>query len=454
MAERRAVGLAKIADVMMEIQNLNTFKQQLRTLANDAESANQSLADYKKKLSELSTKQNTWVNDEGRPHSTICNDCIASKTPHICHERCGLRELKGENENHFCNCACMTGRKAGRVICGKCPSVEGAGCGARSHTHRRGYLDMRSATADSAIRDIEAKSKSEEGRYKHATTAKAAAEADLKMVEKRVNTKQEEVAKIYRRILELCSGYNITAELSATISKLQQEAATIRDLEARQDADKQIKRLQDLVVELAKVVPKGAVKDIDPSKLDILYAVDDDDEEETIEDIAAAAVFGYAAEAHAAEKNGGQPGDVEGYDVEENEDDAEDRTENEPRVKGKGDGSKGNDKGNGKGKGKGLGRRKSTWGLKAGKPGKVFMANILPGISKQEVAEFLAAEISAEPYEFTVVMMTPRDDKPGQAAKITMPSNYVRQCVDTLMRKRVDWSLPRGLFVVDDRDTK
>ncbi|KAJ3355804.1 hypothetical protein GGF32_001821 [Allomyces javanicus] len=166
------------------------------------------------------------------------------------------------------------------AICKVCPIQEDGtknphatkdGCGAKIHLHRRGYLFKAPVTVSDTLKQLKIRA---EGLQQTAMSTKAAAEADLKAVEKAINDKHKAIAAAFHKIKELCSGYNPVGELSATIAMLQQEAALMTNMDERRDADDNIQRLTDLMKELEKIVPKRQLtgESFDLRNLDVHFA--------------------------------------------------------------------------------------------------------------------------------------------------------------------------------------
>ncbi|ORZ30441.1 hypothetical protein BCR44DRAFT_1542213 [Catenaria anguillulae PL171] len=269
LQEARSRGLTRINDLMISVRNLAKVRQQLTVLANDEKAASMTAADFEAKIKKLPTSRTVWVENSAEPHCTVCVVHIACETPVVCHQNCGLNEVSSQDANHFCNCACMSRTYMGNQVCGSCPirdprsehndpSATENGCGAKMHLHRRGHLEKGSATVAQMLKQYQAEVSSANNAKNSVQTAKQAAEASLKAVEKAIKDKHDDIGSTFRKIKELCSGYNPVTELSATIAMLQQEASMMRNAQDRKDAEETITRLTDLMNELSKIVPKSA----------------------------------------------------------------------------------------------------------------------------------------------------------------------------------------------------
>ena len=174
-------------------------------------------------------------------HNTVCLDCAHSKAI-VCHEHCGLNEQTSPNAHHFAGCACF----GGSDTCRMCE------CGPDKHYHAREKYVKKTQTVEKVLDDIKKKHDESVGQLNSTSKNVKTFQGDLDMLKKALINKENEIDQACQKLKQICSGFNFVNELCAVLDIMKKDALTFTSLSVKQDAEKRVKRFEELVDRLTE----------------------------------------------------------------------------------------------------------------------------------------------------------------------------------------------------------
>ncbi|CAF4813992.1 unnamed protein product [Rotaria sp. Silwood1] len=164
-------------------------------------------------------------------HSTLCQNCN-----YVCHSRCKLDETTTVGSQIFQRCWAISNGN-----CRQCTHK----CSYTSHYHAKKTVKTSKQKLQDVIAEIKAKydqAAQNKSDYQKKITSTADAK---KMLENALLQKNEEIKQLCIQLRQLCSGFNIAHELHAFIDQLEVEAAILKNIEAKQQANAFIRSLKE-----------------------------------------------------------------------------------------------------------------------------------------------------------------------------------------------------------------
>ncbi|CAF0776864.1 unnamed protein product [Didymodactylos carnosus] len=171
-------------------------------------------------------------------HNTLCAKCT-----HVCHDGCSLRETTTKGDQIFKGCWAIK-----NDVCVQCPNK----CSYTEHYHARKTVKVTQKKMQEVLYEIKAKydaasKNKDDAQTKIKTTADA-----KRLLEKALKQKNDEIKQKCTELQQICTGFNIVDELYALINILQMESSTLRNIDAKQQAEDFIRSLRDFCDQLEK----------------------------------------------------------------------------------------------------------------------------------------------------------------------------------------------------------
>jgi GTPase Era involved in 16S rRNA processing len=171
-------------------------------------------------------------------HSTLCQNCN-----HVCHDKCGLTETTAVGAQIFQQCWAMKN--------GNCTECQHK-CSYTAHYHAKKTVKTTKQKLEDVLADIKSRY---DAASKDATNfqKKITSTADAKkLLEKALQQKNAEIKAKCNELRQICSGFNLAAELHALIDQLEIESSMLRNIDTRRQADAFIRSLKEFCATIEK----------------------------------------------------------------------------------------------------------------------------------------------------------------------------------------------------------
>ncbi|KAL9656979.1 hypothetical protein ABK040_007067 [Willaertia magna] len=231
----------------------NSITAELSTLIRDIENTQQvenNLEIAKKTKSKIESDKMQYSNFvkteeievtervETATHNTLCVN-HASKM--VCHQGCGLEYTPSCNSSVLSGCACMGSS-------GKCSVCN---CGPETHYHDKKFFRTVKKSVEKVLHEIKAQYDRCQQEVNTTTNQINNLGNDLTMVRQALDNKQNRIEELCRELKTICSGFNFVNELNAVIETLKLNAKTLTSVKVREDAEKRINCIEELVDRLS-----------------------------------------------------------------------------------------------------------------------------------------------------------------------------------------------------------
>jgi hypothetical protein len=171
-------------------------------------------------------------------YSTICGRCV-----HVCHQQCGLEEIQERGSHKFTSCAAFGGDN-----CRICPST----CSYTEHFHDRKLVVEEYKTVDEIIDDIKNKYDLAVDKFGDAVAKQGGLAAARQAVDDGISKLVADVQAKCDKIKSVASNFNLAAELNISIKQLEDEKATLTNLDSIDTAQRFIDTIRNIVNALSK----------------------------------------------------------------------------------------------------------------------------------------------------------------------------------------------------------
>jgi Pyruvate/2-oxoacid:ferredoxin oxidoreductase delta subunit len=218
--------------VSLKIEELQTVQMQLDLAEKMMKNGQLKQEQYKNFTQEKTVKETLLV--DAPYHSTICRHCNV-----VCHDHCGLSEIKNEGSNRFKDCLAFSGANNCTVCADRCPYTH--------HYHARKTIKVTEKRLNEVLKDVkvnyDAAIKGTSAAKQQLTTNEAAKKA----VEHAIDNEIKKLETTAKDIMKYCSGFNLANELRVTMTDLEYQKSMMKNLSAMSSADKFIKTIKRIV---------------------------------------------------------------------------------------------------------------------------------------------------------------------------------------------------------------
>ncbi|XP_055329040.1 uncharacterized protein LOC129581810 [Paramacrobiotus metropolitanus] len=218
--------------ILLEINKLQQTQDELENAQNQRQAAMQDSNRYSN-FKQTQEVEYSYLVDADY-YSTMC---IIHSTDRVCHDHCRLPETPQTNTGVHVKCACMNGG----VRCQECQ------CGHETHYHARKKLARGKKTVEKILDDVKRQHDNAAVRFRESHDKVTKLRDDLKLLEQTLLEKQAQIESCCWELQRICSAFNFADEMNAVLVALQQNARTLRSVKARQEADKMIRAIEDVV---------------------------------------------------------------------------------------------------------------------------------------------------------------------------------------------------------------
>ncbi|RIA98782.1 hypothetical protein C1645_731353 [Glomus cerebriforme] len=228
---------SEIVKVTQDIANIQKVQDSLDA----AQKALQQTGDKKNSFANYTTTETITLKSivKAERHSTVC--MLHFKSDVICHDGCGLEFNNSSGTDHFRYCSCM----GSNGLCTKC------GCGPSSHYHDNVKMGVKTQTISKVLEDLKAQFESANQQYQKYSSDKNTYQSSLSNLQATADAKYGLIHKLCFDLSKICSRFNFVDELHANIESMRQDARILQNNNLRNNAEKEIQRLEKLVNDLS-----------------------------------------------------------------------------------------------------------------------------------------------------------------------------------------------------------
>jgi len=234
--ERKKVK-AILHDSRLQMNELQKLCDMVDKAETDLKSFEGNAEKFKDYVKEKKVKKTVLVDHP--QHSTICSSCT-----HVCHQNCGLNEIKTMGSHEFKGCYAFSGANN----CCQCPEK----CSYTVHYHARKTISTETVTMNEILQDIKAKYDEAIHRKGDTKTQMLTLASSKAVVEEAMQDMSKRILDSCASIQNLCKNFNLVEELDITVQQLEIEAGLLTSFAAKEQAKEFIRSIKNLIDKLSK----------------------------------------------------------------------------------------------------------------------------------------------------------------------------------------------------------